>query len=170
MIRDTIGYLSLVARSVAGVKLNALDMLKIDHLRARTLFLQLRLARNSAQRAQTYTRLSQLLKTHMRIEEEVFYPACEKVVSLKDLALEAREEHEQVKLLVEDLDGLSIDNESWKPKFTVLFETIEHHVRSEENEMFPKVSRHFDSEKLLELGGELERARGRQGTSKKKAA
>lgn len=81
------------------------------------------------------------LKVHVRIEEEVFYPAVRKAIKDKDLMHEAEIEHDSAKTLIRQLERTKPSDPKYKAAFTVLCEYIEHHVKEEEDEMFPKVRR-----------------------------
>ena len=81
------------------------------------------------------------LKVHVRIEEEVFYPAVRKALKDKDLIEEAEVEHESAKTLIRQLGRMKPRDPKYIATFTVLCEYIEHHVKEEEDEMFPKVRR-----------------------------
>lgn len=81
------------------------------------------------------------LKVHLRIEEEVFYPAIRKALKDKDLIEEAEVEHESAKILIRRLARMKPRDPKYVATFTVLCEYIEHHVKEEEDEMFPKVRR-----------------------------
>ncbi|MBI3543671.1 MAG: hemerythrin domain-containing protein [Deltaproteobacteria bacterium] len=164
MILESIRRARLLVKSVANAQLDAIDMLMIDHVRVRALFVQLRATRNLERRHRIWERIRAELETHTRIEEEVFYPACEKVEQLRELAIEAREEHRQVKALLTAIDALAKDSEKWNPKVYLAIENVEHHVREEENRLFPRVRLAFDRDELKDLG---ERLRSARGTSKK---
>jgi iron-sulfur cluster repair protein YtfE (RIC family) len=81
------------------------------------------------------------LLVHSQLEKEIFYPALrgEADEELGDLLAEAEVEHETVDALVEKLSTVHLEDEMYKANFTVLAEYVEHHVKEEEQEMFPKV-------------------------------
>jgi hemerythrin-like domain-containing protein len=81
------------------------------------------------------------LKVHVRIEEEIFYPAVRRAIKDKDLMEEAQVEHDSAKILIRQLERMPPRNPKYAATFTVLCEYIEHHVKEEESEMFPKVRR-----------------------------
>ena len=97
------------------------------------------------------------LEEHARIEEEVFYPAVRAEVpdELSDI-LEAAEEHLIVKRLVAELSEMSPDDETYAAKATVLAESVRHHVREEEDEMFPAVRTALGRTRLTEIGSQME--------------
>jgi hypothetical protein len=97
------------------------------------------------------------LKIHAAIEEEIFYPAVRKHLG-KDLMNEADEEHHIARVLIAELDHAEPTKDHREAKFTVLAESVRHHIREEEGEMLPKA-------KNVELDFE---ALGRQMLDRKK--
>ena len=81
------------------------------------------------------------LKVHVRIEEEIFYPAVRRAIKDKDLMNEAEIEHDSAKTLIRQLERMKPGDPKYTAAFTVLCEYIEHHVKEEDDEMFPKVRR-----------------------------
>jgi hemerythrin-like domain-containing protein len=81
------------------------------------------------------------LKVHTRIEEEIFYPAVRKAIGDEDLMNEAEVEHNSAKALIRQLERMKPGDPMYAATFTVLGEYVNHHVKEEESEMFPKVRR-----------------------------
>jgi hypothetical protein len=54
---------------------------------------------------------------------------------------EAEVEHESAKTLIRQLERLKPKDPKYAATFTVLCEYVDHHVKEEENEMFPKLRR-----------------------------
>lgn len=79
------------------------------------------------------------LTVHATIEEEIFYPAARDTLEEQDLLDEAEVEHASAKDLIAQIMDMDADDELFDAKVTVLGEYIEHHVKEEEDEMFPKV-------------------------------
>src|SRR6202011_5563838 len=77
------------------------------------------------------------LKMHAVIEEEIFYPTVRKHVG-SDIMNEADEENHVAKVLIAELDLNGGGGEHREAKFTVLAESVRHHIKEEENEMLPK--------------------------------
>jgi hypothetical protein len=50
-------------------------------------------------------------------------------------------------------------DERFEAKVTVLTENVRHHVREEEGELFPEVRSEMSRKALVELGGELQKAK-----------
>lgn len=81
------------------------------------------------------------LKAHTRIEEEIFYPAVRKAIKDEDLMNEAEIEHDSAKALIKQLERMKPSDPKFAATFTVLGEYVNHHVKEEEDEMFPKARR-----------------------------
>jgi hemerythrin-like domain-containing protein len=81
------------------------------------------------------------LKLHIRLEEEIFYPAARKALKDEDLLEEAEVEHDSAKTLIRQLERMKPGNPKYAATFTVLCEYVAHHVKEEEEEMFPKLRR-----------------------------
>jgi len=80
------------------------------------------------------------LLTHMSVEEEIFYPEIkQKVKGTEDVVNEGVVEHSGAKVLIKQIKGMKGNEELFDTKVLVLAEQIEHHVKEEEGEMFPKV-------------------------------
>jgi hemerythrin-like domain-containing protein len=83
----------------------------------------------------------QALKVHTRIEEEIFYPAVRKALKDQDLMNEAEVEHDSAKVLIRQLERMKPGDPKFAATFTVLGEYVNHHVKEEESQMFPKARR-----------------------------
>jgi hemerythrin superfamily protein len=140
-------------------KMDALELLKQDHRKVAELFKQVEATEDERKHQQLYELIKAELETHTHIEETVLYPALEKHEELKDLTLEAYEEHKQVKTLLREIDRLAEGSERFDAKLKVMGENVEHHVEEEETEMFPKVKTLYNKEQLEQLGQELEAAK-----------
>ncbi|MBI5618813.1 MAG: hemerythrin domain-containing protein [Gammaproteobacteria bacterium] len=130
-------------KSAAGPA--ALNLLKADHDAVRKLFDQYEeLAGSEADaddRQTLATRLCGELTVHAQIEEEIFYPALRGALEEMDLLDEAEVEHASAKDLIEQIEGMSPDEELFDAKVTVLGEYIRHHIEEEEGEMFKQAKK-----------------------------
>jgi iron-sulfur cluster repair protein YtfE (RIC family) len=79
------------------------------------------------------------LSRHAIAEEEIFYPAVREAVKEgDDMVNEAVVEHASAKDLIAQIQAMSSEEELFDAKVKVLSEQIDHHVKEEEEEMFPK--------------------------------
>ena len=151
----------------SGRRQDAIALLKQDHREVNALFKQFEQAGDGARakKAKLVASMIEELSRHAAIEELAFYPAVRREVAGSTSAvLEAIEEHHVVKWLLYELDGLDPANERFDAKVTVLIESVRHHVREEENDLFPRVSKRLGRERLLAIGDELRAAKPRVPT------
>jgi hemerythrin superfamily protein len=143
-----------------GMTMNALELLKQDHQKVKGLFQEVRKGSDRNRQKELFDKIDTELEIHTHIEETVFYPAIEAHEELKEMVAEAMEEHQEAKMLLEELEELGADNHDFGSKLQQLMEAVEHHVEEEEGEMFPKIREVFDQNELEQLGEELESAKG----------
>ena len=137
--------------------MNAIELLKKDHAVVAELFKKVESTKESEHPA-IFVKIKAELDVHAHIEEAIFYPKlkAEGKTKLVDIVLEGIEEHHQVKMFLRELSSLADESEKFEPKLTVLIEDVEHHVKEEEEEMFPMVEDQFDADVLDELGAAME--------------
>lgn len=54
---------------------------------------------------------------------------------------EAQVEHDSAKMLIEQLENMGPDDPNYHATFTVLGEYVKHHIKEEEDEMFPQAKK-----------------------------
>mgnify|MGYP000448049657 FL=1 len=122
---------------------DACDLLDADHKAVKKLFKEFEELTES--RGNTRDKKRQLadkicleLTVHAQIEEEIFYPAIRKAVKDELMMNEAEVEHMSAKELIAQIENMDAGDPMFDAKVTVLGEYIDHHVKEERNEMFPK--------------------------------
>ncbi len=150
-----------------GHHMDALLLLTADHNRVRGLFSRFKTA-HEAQDTTTMATLGETilreLDVHTEIEEEVFYPAIRQASEeLEEGVAEGIEEHHVVKVLASEIRALSVEDETWSAKMTVLIENVEHHAGEEESEIFPDAATALGEADLAELGDRLEAKKAELG-------
>ncbi len=125
---------------------DAIESLMTDHKRVKALFKEFSTLKGKRgdtddDKADLTQRICRELKIHTAIEEEIFYPAVREQIDDADLMNEALVEHAGAKELIEELESMDPDDELYDAKVTVLGEQIDHHVKEEEGEMFPKAKK-----------------------------
>ncbi|HEX3135825.1 MAG TPA: hemerythrin domain-containing protein [Planctomycetota bacterium] len=137
-----------------------ISLLKKDHQEVSSLLKEALATTERAhdKRTTLFTKITAALAAHMRFEEENIYPILLDQRDSKDDALEAEEEHAQIKRLVADISATDVTDERWKAKLTVLAEDIHHHVKEEESPggLFDEVKKKVDDDELAELADHYE--------------
>jgi hemerythrin-like domain-containing protein len=125
--------------------MDAIDLLKADHRKFRKLFRTYEAAGDRAhqKKRDLADKLFMEVIIHSMVEEELFYPA------VKEQA------DKEGKRLVAEMKALDHKDERFEAKFSVLRESIEHHIEEEENELFPEAEE-FLGARIKDLGAQME--------------
>ncbi len=98
------------------------------------------------QKLKSFGQLRAGLLPHMYAEEDLFYPFARNEAGLKDLILEAEEEHTAARNLLAELESMDVGHERWIPKLQVLQDLLLHHIETEEGEIFNGVRGCMDTQ------------------------
>jgi hemerythrin superfamily protein len=139
--------------------LDAIALLKADHREVEDLFAKAERVVSDTAKQELVKKICEALTVHAQIEEEIAYPAFRQAGVTSSIMDEAAAEHAEVKQLVEELrDSNAGDDDKYDAKVKQLLEAVNHHVKEEENEMFPEVTdAGVDIEKI---GDQLMRRKG----------
>ena len=121
-------------------KTDAVALLTADHKRVKKLFKAFDKMKEDGSTADKQALAQQIcaeLTLHAEVEEQIFYPAVREALDQDDLLNEAEVEHASAKDLIAQILEMDPDDELYDAKVKVLGEQIEHHVKEEEEEMFP---------------------------------
>jgi len=141
------------ASKKAGRLPDAIALLRADHKTVSDLFEKFEGTRSPARKKALVAQICAELTAHARIEEEIFYPAVKQALRDKELVPEATIEHATLKSLIAQVEGVEPDGEMFDAKVRVMSEYVKHHVKEEQNEMFPKVK--ASKLDLADLGSQM---------------
>jgi len=131
--------------------MKATTLLEQQHKKVKAMFKKLESGRSDP--LPILEELANDLVAHMAIEHELFYPAVQSIDS--DLIDEAFEEHSLAELALKRLLATDPSHNSFKARVVATKELIEHHVKEEEEELFPKVEKKLGDELLEKLGKQM---------------
>ena len=141
-------------------------ILKRDHREVAHMLQTLDSSKPGARRRQTVAKLAAALELHMEIEERDIYPVVQRVVG-KEEAEEASIEHRLAREGLAELQRL-VDEPGFGAAVAMLTAGIRHHVKEEEQEVFPELKRKIDRAELRELGDRV--AEAKKPTRRSRAA
>ena len=123
---------------------DAIKLLMQDHKDVKALFKEydklVKAEAEADQKQPLAEQICMMLTAHTTVEEELFYPAARDMLKEEaDLVDEAEVEHASAKDLIAQILGGSPSDDLYDAKVKVLGEYIDHHVKEEETEIFPKV-------------------------------
>jgi hemerythrin superfamily protein len=136
-----------------GKARSATTLLRADHKLVSDLFADYEKTGSREKKRSIAQQICAELTVHAQIEEEIFYPAVKGALNDAELIPEATVEHASLKVLIAELEAEKADDEMFDAKVKVLSEYVKHHVKEEQNEIFPK-ARHTDLD-MNELGARL---------------
>ena len=138
--------------------MDPLKMLEDDHETVKKILGDLEDTTERAVKTRTelFGRLEREMRVHEVLEEEILYPALKEHDKAKDLALEGYEEHHVVDTIMGEMRDVSVEDETWTAKFSVMKENIEHHIEEEEGDMFKTARQVLSKQELEELGERME--------------
>jgi hemerythrin superfamily protein len=141
-----------------GTTVDVTKLLEADHRKVEDLFDQIEKAQGDAR--QPLIELVTSLKAHMELEEQVLYPMMEPVTG-KEAVVEANTEHELGRKGLADVEALSPDEPGFGAALDATKAGIAHHVKEEEEEVFPKLRK--DAELLERIQENFLRVRTELG-------
>ena len=119
---------------------NAFDLLEQDHREVEEWFDEYdELQEEDDRKSELAEKICTALKVHAQIEEEIFYPQARKATKDDDLIDEAVVEHATVKKLIAEIKSMEAGDELYDAKIRVLGEMVKHHIKEEEEELFPEI-------------------------------
>lgn len=130
------------------------EALKADHRKLRAeLDLLKEMDISQLDRQLCFGRFLPLLISHTQREEKVVYSfmKSQNDENLNFMAYEGQTKHSIVDQLIDDMLSDNLTNQEWSASAKVLAEIVSQHIDEEENEVFPYLKRHLDSDKDAEL-------------------
>ena len=142
-------------RPASGTLPLALELLSSDHRNVEALFRQFERMKEAEDdsRVAIAQHICAELTVHAQVEEDLFYPWLRENLDETEMVAEALVEHTTAKQLIAEIMPVDAPDEAYDAKVKVLSEYIKHHVKEEEEEIFPEVA--SEEEELDELGQEM---------------
>jgi len=139
--------------------MDAIQFLEQEHEKAKAAFGKV-LKAAPGQRGARWKELQPELKAHEEIEEACLYgPLGEEGPpdsKLSDWVSDRHEEEvEKVQGLIEEAERLEPTDERWLATLRQIHSALEHHIRQEEGEIFPRIARFWGQAKLAKAGEQM---------------
>ena len=139
--------------------INAIELLKQDHRKVEKLFKEVEQATNSTVRMELFNQIATELEAHATAEEVALYPKAEKLEQTKGQAMHAYKEHSDIRKCIDEVKKGNAGKDEWMGKIQDLKEVVNHHVKEEEGDFFPKIERYFTVYELEVVGREIENSK-----------
>lgn len=135
--------------------MNAIDLLETQHRDVDDLFARLEQPGvDHEARKKMFDDLADMLAIHASIEEMHFYPTV-KAAKTEDILEHSLEEHVGVKRKLALCMATRLDGDKFAERLKALKDEVQHHVKEERADLFPKVRQLLDQDQLEALGQEM---------------
>ena len=146
--------------------MDALEFLKKEHQKAKGEFAKVEQG-SLRERGTTWKALKPELELHEQIEEACLYgPLAQESgsgaqgtggrTSWAEWHKHHQEEVKKVEATIREIEGLNPEDDRWLAKVKEVKSSLEHHIREEEDDVFPKLSRECDRTRLERIGAQME--------------
>lgn len=139
-----------------------LNKLKEEHRQVQTLLIRIQRSRGEEQKQDLYDKMKHILVPHMEAEEQTIYAKLRTEVHDEHAAEIANDldfAHQEIRGLLQMLDGEKINSKEWLELFEDLKENVMLHVEEEENVLFNEAREDFSREELINFSAEYEEAK-----------
>lgn len=133
-------------------------MIRTDHANLLAVFHRYTADAPASTRQALADRICVSLEIHLKLEEEVFYPALRELYPEGEVILKSEPEHNAIRRLVARLRRMNADDIGFDGAVLELMRNFMHHVADEETVLLPAAERVL-AEHLGELGGRMNKRR-----------
>ncbi|MFB2977562.1 hemerythrin domain-containing protein [Microseira sp. BLCC-F43] len=154
-VQDAIAAFTGVAGSVVtrtDTEMSIRDLIRMDHTKVNTLFGEIQSTDDPQKIQEFFGQIYKDLSAHSEAEEQIVYPA---VRPYYEDTQELYQEQAEMKQMLEQIKTLSPSSSNFKDQVKQLMDAVMHHVRQEENEMFPKIRDNFSDEQQKQMATEF---------------
>lgn len=149
--------------------MDAIQFLKQEHEKAKAAFAKV-LKATPDTRGQLWTKLQPELETHEQIEDACLYEPLARDAGKTDSKLaEWRKKHQnevdKVEGLMEEMEELDSEAASWLTKAKAVHASLDSHIRQEEQDIFPRISKVWDEKRLMQAGKDMKEMKAKKLTA-----
>jgi iron-sulfur cluster repair protein YtfE (RIC family) len=146
--------------------MDAIQFLKQEHQKAKAAFEKVLKAAPES-RGQLWSKLQPELEAHEQIEDAGLYEPLSRDAGKTDSKLaDWRKKHQnevdKVEGLIKEMKELNPEDASWLTKLKAVHASLESHIREEEQDIFPRISKVWDETKLKQAGTELKEMKAKK--------
>ncbi|WP_218080129.1 hemerythrin domain-containing protein [Anthocerotibacter panamensis] len=149
------------ATGMGTTDMTVLDFVKMDHDKAKTLFRQIEGADRPEKCQEYYQQVYKDLMVHTQAEEQTWYATLRQFDDTINMAEQAYEEQADMKRMLRETLNVSPSASEFKSRVKQIEDVTCEHIGLEENDIFPRMRRHFSREQLIEMGKEFQNVKSR---------
>ncbi|ACB51146.1 conserved hypothetical protein [Crocosphaera subtropica ATCC 51142] len=149
---------SAVSQSADGENVDIMDLIFMDHQKAKTLISEIRSAENSEQMTALFGQLYKDLLVHAKAEEEVVYPAVRSFYGEEDTQ-ELYDEQEQLETVLNEMKNMDNTGEGFMDKLRQVKSLIGDHTRQEESTMFASMRNNMSEKERKQMAQQFKESK-----------
>jgi hypothetical protein len=134
------------------------NLIRVDHGHITALFHRYRVSTSTSRKAAIARNACLALEIHTQLEEEIFYPALEKVAGQNSVLAKSKPEHDAMRQLIGNLRAQTPGTAEFDQTFFELMRAVLHHVADEESTLLPEAERLL-ADQLGQLGMQMAKRR-----------
>jgi len=139
------------------ITMNIFERINQDHEKQRRLMqLLVETEGESSKRKSAFADFKSEYKAHAAAEEQVFYSTLMEDPDGTDKARHSVAEHKETLDLLEEIADTDMSSSSWLKTMKKIQHENEHHMKEEEDEVFPHARRVLDGKDISKMGDEFE--------------
>jgi hemerythrin superfamily protein len=132
-------------------KSHIIDLIVKDHRTVDSLFNEWKSTKDEKQAEKLQREITKELSAHAAVEEQLLYPALRNMYGAQ-MADHNIQEHAKVKELLVKLKSAKPLTSDYTSMQDTLINDVRHHVKEEEQDIFPRLKKDMNEEKLREMG------------------
>jgi hemerythrin superfamily protein len=134
-----------------GDEMSVLNILRMDHLKVRTLFNEIEKAAAPLDKNDLFYQLRLDLLSHSEAEEQVVYRRCQQFTEVKELFDESWSEHDEMRSIMDILSNADAGSQMFMDRMKDLQSIVQKHVDKEEDEIFRVIRSKVSEDELVRM-------------------
>lgn len=130
------------------------DMIRMDHVHLLSTFHHYSIDDSAGIRQALVDSACIALEIHTQLEEEIFYPALQVILSDNAMLDKSIPEHDAMRSLIARLRTMTPEDVDYDNTFMELMQNVMHHIADEETRLLPEAERML-KDQLRELGAQM---------------
>jgi hemerythrin superfamily protein len=140
--------------------MDAIRLLEKDHREVEQLFERYRRASDPKAKNRLIEQITEALSKHMAAEEQALYPVLrDGIPDGKSLMRDAVKEHREARGLLAEIASSAMGSFDMDAKVATLRLAIDHHVKDEEEKIFPRMRESMDAKTISAIGTRIAAAK-----------
>lgn len=132
------------------------EKLRQEHRKVSATMGEIEKSEDSATKQELFQKMKAEMTRHAEAEDESFYAFLAGFDEMEDIIAEAREDHQTIEAMMQEIEALPPESDAWSSRFEELMEIVDDHIAQEESEIFEDARELIDSQRSDELARRMQ--------------